>query len=150
MCNIQFERQCFQWDELKPFPTWNKGSSARRKVNKDQKLTPHTVSPRLPVPANIQKPPYVDTGETPWGKEPAIHDAEVSLAAATLLNRAHMGFLRVANPTDLYSVPQGVERMRAACKLAAEVLNYAETFVKVSSTASRLQHALSVDLLSAI
>ena len=46
------------------------------------RLKPHTVSPRLAVPPGIPRPPYVDTGESPWSDDPQIHDAEVSMSAA--------------------------------------------------------------------
>jgi len=60
------------------------------------------VSPTLPVPDHIQKPPYVDTNEIPeLSSEYQIHDA------------------------------QGIARMREACQLAARVLEYAGTLVTV-------------------
>lgn len=60
------------------------------------------VSPRLPVPDHIPRPPYVGTNELPeLSSEPQIHDAE------------------------------GIARMRAACELAARVLEYAGTLVRV-------------------
>ena len=40
-------------------------------------LRPHKVSPRLAVPPEIGRPPYVDTGQAPWSDEPEIHDQEV-------------------------------------------------------------------------
>lgn len=42
-----------------------------------RELTPHPISPRLQVPSHIRKPPYVDTGEMPWGKDQEIHTPEV-------------------------------------------------------------------------
>ena len=62
--------------------TKSAGSSTAR-------LKPHTVSPRLAVPPNIQRPPYVDTGENPWSDEPQIHDAEVSMQASVLIASKH-------------------------------------------------------------
>ena len=60
------------------------------------------VSPRLPVPDHIPKPPYVDTSELPEiSSEHQIHDSE------------------------------GIARMKAACELAARVLDYAGTLVRV-------------------
>lgn len=63
------------------------------------------VSPRLPVPDHIPKPPYVDSGVLPEiSSENQIHDSE------------------------------GIARMRAACELAARVLDYAGTLVRVRIT----------------
>lgn len=60
------------------------------------------VSPRLPVPDDIPKPPYVGSRELPdIASEYQIHDAE------------------------------GIARMRAACELAARVVDYAGTLVRV-------------------
>lgn len=60
------------------------------------------VSPRLPVPDHIPKPPYVGSSQLPEiSKEHQIHDAE------------------------------GIARMRAAGELAARVLDYAGTLVRV-------------------
>ena len=62
------------------------------------------VSPRLPVPDHIQKPPYTSSNFLPeTSREYQIHDAE------------------------------GLFKMRAACKLAAQVLDYAGTLVRVSN-----------------
>lgn len=69
-----------------------------------RELTPHPISPRLQVPSHIRKPPYVDTGEMPWGKDQEIH------------------------------TPEEVVKMRAACKLAAQVLQYAGTLVQPGVT----------------
>ena len=60
------------------------------------------VSPRLPVPDHIQKPPYVSSKLLPEiSSEFQIHDEE------------------------------GIARMRAACELAARVLEHAGTLVRV-------------------
>lgn len=60
------------------------------------------VSQRLPVPDDIPKPPYVGSRELPEiSSEHQIHDAE------------------------------GIARMRAACELAARVVDYAGTLVRV-------------------
>lgn len=60
------------------------------------------VSPRLPVPDHILKPPYVGSRELPEiATEHQIHDAE------------------------------GIAHMRAAGELAARVLEYAGTLVRV-------------------
>ncbi|KAL9660514.1 hypothetical protein QQ045_025329 [Rhodiola kirilowii] len=61
------------------------------------------VSPRLPVPDHILKPPYVETLSLPeLSKEHQFHDSE------------------------------GIAKMRAACQLATRVLDYAGTLVRVS------------------
>lgn len=60
------------------------------------------VSPRLPVPDHIPKPPYVSSKLLPEiSSEFQIHDEE------------------------------GIARMRAACELAAKVLEHAGTLVRV-------------------
>lgn len=67
-------------------------------------MKPGKVSPRLPVPDHIQKPSYTSSTLLPEiSSEYQIHDAE------------------------------GLSKMRAACKLAAQVLDYAGTLVKVRS-----------------
>lgn len=61
------------------------------------------VSPSLPVPDHIPKPPYVGSSLLPEiSKEHQVHDE------------------------------QGIERMRAAGELAARVLDYAGTLVRVN------------------
>lgn len=60
------------------------------------------VSPRLPVPDHIPRPPYVGSNILPEiSSEHQFHDSE------------------------------GIAHMRAACELAARVLNYAGTLVRV-------------------
>ena len=44
----------------------------------ERRLKPYTISPKLHVPSHIQRPPYVDTGEMPWGEKPEVHNPEVS------------------------------------------------------------------------
>lgn len=63
------------------------------------------VSPRLPVPDHIPKPPYVSSKLLPEiASEFQIHDEE------------------------------GIARMRAACELAARVLQHAGTLVRVRTS----------------
>lgn len=63
------------------------------------------VSPRLPVPDHILKPPYVSSKLLPEiASEFQIHDEE------------------------------GIARMRAACELAARVLEHAGTLVRVRNS----------------
>ena len=70
---------------------------------KRKRLRPGKVSPRLPVPDHIQKPPYVKSRQSPGiASGPEIHDE------------------------------RGIECMRASGKLAAQVLEYAGTLVKVN------------------
>lgn len=60
------------------------------------------MSPRLPVPDHIPKPPYVGSDVLPeLSKEHQFHDSE------------------------------GIARMRAACELAARVLEFAGKLVRV-------------------
>lgn len=60
------------------------------------------MSPRLRVPDHIPKPPYAASGLLPdISKEQQFHDS------------------------------QGIARMRAACELAARVVDYAGTLVRV-------------------
>lgn len=64
-----------------------------------------TVGPRRAVPPHIPRPPYADTGISPkWNDDIQIQDAE------------------------------GMEKMRAAGKLAATVRDHAGTLVKVRGT----------------
>uniref|UniRef100_A0A803KSD7 Methionine aminopeptidase n=1 Tax=Chenopodium quinoa TaxID=63459 RepID=A0A803KSD7_CHEQI len=70
-------------------------------------LRPGKVSPPRPVPSHIKRPPYVKTGSPPGiASGPEVHDE------------------------------RGIECMRASGRLAAEVLEYAGTLVK-------LQHILA-------
>jgi methionyl aminopeptidase len=70
--------------------------------NNPKRLRPGKVSPRLTVPNHIQRPPYVDSRQRPRvNNGPEIHDQK------------------------------GIECMRASGKLAAQVLKFAGTLVKV-------------------
>ena len=69
---------------------------------KRKRLRPGKLSPRRPVPSHIPKPPYVGTGQAPGiASGPEVHDET------------------------------GIECMRASGRLAAKVLEYAGTLVKV-------------------
>lgn len=72
--------------------------------SKRKRLRPGKVSPQLQVPKDILRPPYVKT-KVPAGlvSGPEVHDE------------------------------RGIECMRASGKLAAQVLQYAGTLVKVTS-----------------
>lgn len=78
------------------------------------------VSPRLPVPDDIPKPPYVGSRELPdIASEYQIHDAE------------------------------GIARMRAACELAARVVDYAGTLVRPSVTTNEIDKAVHQMIIDA-
>ncbi|ONM14069.1 Methionine aminopeptidase [Zea mays] len=77
------------------------GTQESGQTKKRAPLVRGTVSPPLPVPGNIPRPPYVGTEYVPEiAKEIQMHDKE------------------------------GIVHMRAACELAARVLDYAGTLVK--------------------
>ena len=69
---------------------------------KRKRLRPGKISPRLPVPDNITRPPYVKSKRPPGiASGPEVHDEK------------------------------GIDCMRASGRLAAQVLEYAGTLVKV-------------------
>ncbi|KAL6505712.1 Methionine aminopeptidase 1B, chloroplastic [Orobanche hederae] len=71
------------------------------------------VSQQLPVPDHIPRPPYVGSQNLPdISKEHQIHDAE------------------------------GLARMRAACELAARVVDYAGTLIRPSVTTNEIDKAV--------
>ncbi|GLJ39728.1 hypothetical protein SUGI_0812090 [Cryptomeria japonica] len=77
------------------------------------RLKPGKLSPPLPVPDHILKPPYVDSNFVPevaYGTQ--IHDAE------------------------------GISRMRASGQLASRVLDYAGTLVKPGVTTDEIDRAV--------
>ncbi|GAB2234175.1 hypothetical protein Droror1_Dr00003413 [Drosera rotundifolia] len=83
-------------------------------------LRPGKVSPPLPVPAKIPRPPYVGSSELPeLSRQFQIHDSE------------------------------GIERMRAACRLAARVLEYAGTLVRPSVTTDEIDRAVHKMIIDA-
>lgn len=72
-------------------------------------LTPGKVSPKSPVPMHIKRPPYADSGNfPPQEASNQMHDAE------------------------------GIEKMRAAGKLGAQVLDFAGTLVKPGVTTDEI------------
>uniref|UniRef100_A0A7N0ZWK7 Methionine aminopeptidase n=1 Tax=Kalanchoe fedtschenkoi TaxID=63787 RepID=A0A7N0ZWK7_KALFE len=78
------------------------------------------VSPRLPVPDHIPKPPYVGTLELPpLSKQHQFHDS------------------------------QGIDKMRTACQLAARVLDYAGTLVRPSVTTNEIDKAVHQMIIDA-
>lgn len=78
-------------------------SAEESSESKRKRLKPGKVSPSRPVPSHIPRPPYVNSRKPPGiGSKPEIHDEK------------------------------GIECMRASGKLAAQVLQYAGTLVKVN------------------
>ncbi|EOY02133.1 hypothetical protein QUC31_013420 [Theobroma cacao] len=78
------------------------------------------VSSRLPVPGHIPKPPYLSSNILPEiSSEHQIHDAE------------------------------GIAQMRAACELAAQVLDYAGTLVRPSVTTDQIDKAVHQMIIEA-
>lgn len=75
-------------------------------------LKPGIISPRLDVPKHIARPPYVDTGENPWFEQIQVHK------------------------------PNELKKMRAACKLGAEVREFAGTLVKPGITTDEIDKAV--------
>jgi methionyl aminopeptidase len=88
-------------------------------VGKRAPLKPGLLSPPRPVPAHIPRPPYADTGALPdWDSTPQFHDAA------------------------------GLEKMRAACKLAAQVLDHAGSLVAPGITTDAIDaavHKMAID-----
>lgn len=86
-----------------------------KKITNNQRkpLRPGKISPRLHVPDNIQKPPYIKSRQSPGiAIGPEIHDVE------------------------------GIECMRASGRLAAQVLQYAGTLVKPGLTTDAIDKAI--------
>lgn len=93
------------------------------KTRKARRLPPlrrGRVSPPLPVPDHIPKPPYVGSSDLPEiSKEHQIHDEE------------------------------GIARMRAAGELAARVLEFAGTLVRPSVTTNEIDKAVHQMIIDA-
>ncbi len=70
---------------------------------KRKRLKPGKVSPRRPVPDHIPRPPYVKSKQPPG----------------------------IASGSEVHD-EKGIECMRASGRLAAQVLEYAGTLVKVT------------------
>ncbi|EFJ41280.1 hypothetical protein VOLCADRAFT_102436 [Volvox carteri f. nagariensis] len=76
-------------------------------------LKPGKVSPKLPVPAHIRKPPYADRGDfPPWADRSQVHGEE------------------------------GKRRMRASGRLAARVLEFAGSLVRPGVTTDEIDKAV--------
>ncbi|XP_021633847.1 methionine aminopeptidase 1B, chloroplastic [Manihot esculenta] len=90
------------------------------KFRKRPPLRRGRVSPRLPVPDHIPKPPYVGSDVLPeLSKEHQFHDSE------------------------------GIARMRAACELAARVLEFAGKLVRPSVTTNEIDKAVHQMIIEA-
>ncbi|XP_027360770.1 methionine aminopeptidase 1B, chloroplastic [Abrus precatorius] len=90
------------------------------KVKKRPSLRRGRVSPSLLVPDHIPRPPYVGSNILPEiAKEYQIHDSE------------------------------GIAKMRAACELAARVLNFAGTLVRPSVTTNEIDKAVHQMIIDA-
>lgn len=91
-----------------------------RKARRPPPLRRGRVSPPLPVPDHIPKPPYVGSSVLPEiSKEHQIHDEE------------------------------GIARMRAAGELAARVLEFAGTLVRPSVTTNEIDKAVHQMIIDA-
>ncbi|XP_013710980.1 methionine aminopeptidase 1B, chloroplastic-like isoform X2 [Brassica napus] len=88
-------------------------AEATSKVKRNPPLRRGRVSPRLLVPDHIPKPPYAESGVLP----------DIS-------------------PDFQIPSPEGLVKMRAACELAARVLNFAGTLVKPSVTTNEIDKAV--------
>jgi len=84
------------------FRIWRSQEQSSAKSKKRSPLRRGKVSPQLPVPEHIPRPSYVGSKGLPELCKGQLHDA------------------------------QGIAGMRAACKLAARVLDFAGTLVKVN------------------
>ncbi|KAK2429812.1 methionine aminopeptidase 1A [Trifolium repens] len=92
----------------------------KKKDRKWRPLRRGKVSPRLPVPDDILRPPYVGSDILPEiGSEYQIHDSD------------------------------GIAKMRAAGELAARVLNFAGTLVRPSVTTNEIDKAVHQMIIDA-
>ncbi|KAK1279536.1 hypothetical protein QJS04_geneDACA003089 [Acorus gramineus] len=90
------------------------------KIRKRPPLRQGKVSGRLPVPDHIPKPPYVSSSVLPeLSSDPQIPDSE------------------------------GITGMRAACELAARVLDFAGTLVRPSVTTNEIDKAVHQMIIDA-
>ena len=112
------------------------------------------MSPRLQVPQHIARPHYADSGKVPpWRPEFQVQDAQARPAreAQPLAPDAHNRVARAPLATRLLTWPpaQGVARMRAAGKLAAEVLNFAGTLVRPGVSTNEIDVAVHEAIIAA-
>lgn len=106
-CTCGSTIKCITFFECQNVLLWHNFHRSRDNApeNNSRHLRPGKVSPRLSVPNHIQRPPYVNSRQQRPGMNngPEIHDEK------------------------------GIECMRASGKLAAQVLKFAGTLVKVMS-----------------
>lgn len=95
----------------------NTGRTIEELPNSKRKcLRPGKVSPHRPVPAHIPRPPYVNSKKPPgFASRPEVHDNK------------------------------GIECMKASGKLAAQVLQYAGTLIKVNFWSFRPLHRCPIN-----
>ncbi|CAO2043655.1 unnamed protein product [Urochloa humidicola] len=105
---------------LEKASTRSRGAQESGQPKKRAPLIRGVVSPPLPVPGNIPQPPYVGTKDVPEiAKEIQMHDKE------------------------------SIVHMKAACELAARVLEYAGTLVKPSVTTDEIDKAVHKMIIAA-
>ncbi|GFR50025.1 hypothetical protein Agub_g12175, partial [Astrephomene gubernaculifera] len=98
------------WNMAKGFGL---GFSSPKPLHNRPPLKPGKVSPRLPVPPHIPRPPYADRGNLPpWSDKSQIHDE------------------------------QGKQHMRASGQLAARVLRMAGELVRPGVTTDEIDRAV--------
>ncbi|KAL2905017.1 Methionine aminopeptidase 1B chloroplastic, partial [Bienertia sinuspersici] len=131
------------------------------------------VSPRLPVPDHILKPPYVGSPELPeLSSEYQIHDSEGTAhmrAAAKrsplrrgrvsprlpvpdhILKPPYVGSPELPELSSEYQIhdSEGTAHMRAAGELAARVLDYAGTLIRPSVTTNEIDKAVHQMIIDA-
>lgn len=92
---------------------FNKRNLDQMSTSKRKRLRPGKVSPPRPVPAHIERPPYVNSQKPPGiASGPEVHDEN------------------------------GIECMRASGRLAAQVLEYAGTLVKPGVKTDEIDEAV--------
>ncbi|KAJ9531427.1 hypothetical protein QJQ45_006865 [Haematococcus lacustris] len=83
-------------------------------------LRPRPIAPPQPVPAHILRPPYANSGQMPpWSSQNQVHDSE------------------------------GIRRMRASGKLAAQVLEHAASLALPGVTTEEIDRAVHAMIIGA-
>uniref|UniRef100_A0A803KV61 Peptidase M24 domain-containing protein n=1 Tax=Chenopodium quinoa TaxID=63459 RepID=A0A803KV61_CHEQI len=117
--SVVFARRLFGLEEAMRIQREKELQDKKKPVRRSP-LKRGKVSPRLPVPDHIQKPPYVGSNKLPeLSSEYQIHDSE------------------------------GISHMRAAGELAARVLDYAGTLVRPSVTTDEIDKAVHQMIIDA-
>lgn len=97
-----------------------------------------TVSPRLTVPPHIERPSYAETGQAPPFNRDRfeIHDEQVG--------RSELQIHSMCPIQQFFNgvVLQGLEKMRASGKLAAQVLDFAGSLVEPGITTDAIDKAV--------